>query len=68
MRRYEAWIKATQEELRIAVEAAEEAGWHHLEGPENSGDCRRLTYQRLLTWESEITRRVEHYDATKPRR
>jgi len=67
MRRYETWIKETQKDLREAIEACEEEGWHHLEASSDTRARIRI-YDRLLTWETEITRRVEHYDAAKSRR
>jgi len=63
---YEEWLEKTQEELRQAIEEAEEGGWHHLTASDDA-DPRYSLYTRLLTWESEVTARKEWYDTAKRR-
>ncbi len=67
MKNYATWLQETQETLRAAVEEAEEAGWHHLEASPDTR-TRISIYDRLLTWEREITERKETYDRKKSRR
>jgi len=63
---YEEWLEKTQEELRAAIEEAEEGGWHHLTPPDDA-DPRYSVFARLLTWEAEVTQRREWYDTAKRR-
>jgi len=58
---YEKWLRQTQEELREALEAAEDSGWHHKE----LSTIEARTYNRILTWLSESDARIEWYDATQ---
>jgi len=61
MQRYETYIRETEKELIEALEAVEEAGWHHME----KGTLEGRTYDRLLTWISTIVERRERLDARR---
>jgi len=58
---YEKWIRKTEEELQEALEAAEEAGWHHLE----RDTLQARTYDRIHTWLFEVTVRRERLDGRR---
>jgi len=63
---YEEWLEKTQAELQEAIEASEEDGWHHLtESPDTR--ARIQIYNRLLTWEAEVSKRREWYRTAKRR-
>jgi len=61
MGNYAAWIRKTEEELQEALEASEEAGWHHMA----DGTVEARTYARIHTWLSEVEMRRERLDARR---
>ena len=66
VKNYRAFLIEIQEDLQEVVREAEDQTWHHWAGSEDGGEraCFRH-YQRLLTWLSEITMRVEWHDDVK---
>ena len=52
---YPSFLRTLQAEVLEAVREAENAGWHHL----NDASLESKTYDRLLTWQAELDRRVK---------
>ena len=59
MKNYRRFLMELRDQLRQAVEEAEEAGWHH------EVDDRVIfqLYLRLITWTTELEERCAYYDA-----
>ncbi len=63
MRSYRRFLLAFSDELQMAIAEAENLEWHH--EPAQSAEWQH--YNRLVTWETEITERMVFYAAAKAR-
>ena len=63
MKNYRRFLLELQEELQSAIGEAENSEWHHQE----QWTTQWQHYNRLCTWQSEVTERMVSYAAAKTR-